>query len=143
MIEATKEKLFDVKNGLFISGPQHEINLASQIWMILAHVFPGKENKQLMQNTIEHFFPVHDVVTPYMYHYIVTALFETGYKNKAVSLIKDYWGKMVEYGADTFWEAFDPDHPSISPYGSLAVNSFCHAWSCTPVYLIRKYITKK
>lgn len=41
--------------------------------------------------------------------------------------------------ADTFWKAFKPDDPEFSPYGSPLVNSYCHAWSCTPVYLIEKY----
>lgn len=139
--KAAKEKLFDSKQGLFISGPKHEINIASQVWMALAHVLPNTENEQLMAQTLIELFPVHGITTPYMYHHIVMALFETNHQQIAIKLMKDYWGKMVMYGADTFWEAFDPDNPQASPYGSLAINSFCHAWSCTPVYLIRKYIT--
>ena len=40
-------------------------------------------------------------------------------------------------------EAFDPDQPEYSPYGSPIVNSYCHAWSCTPVYLLKKYVKNK
>ena len=54
--------------------------------------------------------------------------------------MKDYWGKMVTLGADTYWEAFDPNQPDYSPYGSPILNSYCHAWICTPVYLINKYL---
>lgn len=142
LIQAAREQLFDSKQGLFISGPKHELNIASQVWMVLAHVLSDDENKQLMDRTIEKMFPVHNVATPYMYHHIVLALFESDHYEQAVKLMKDYWGKMVDGGADTFWEAFNPDDPSASPYGSLSINSFCHAWSCTPIYLIRKYITK-
>ena len=46
----------------------------------------------------------------------------------------------LKCGADTFREAFDPDKPDYSPYGSPIVNSCCHAWSCAPVYLISKYL---
>ncbi|MBP2057149.1 alpha-L-rhamnosidase [Lactobacillus colini] len=141
MIKSSKEKLFDKKIGLFISGNDREINLASQVWMVLAHVLTNKENYNLMTKVIKLFFPIHDIATPYMYHYIVESLFESNHSNDAIKLIEEYWGKMVDYGADTFWEAFDPNKPDDSPYGSLAINSFCHAWSCTPVYLIRKYIT--
>lgn len=49
------------------------------------------------------------------------------------------WGAMVAYGADTFWEIFDPQHPDFSPYGSKLINSYCHAWSCTPAWFIRQY----
>ena len=46
---------------------------------------------------------------------------------------------MLEKGADTFWEAYDPNDDFLSPYNFFPVNSYCHAWSCTPVYFIRKY----
>jgi hypothetical protein len=26
-----------------------------------------------------------------------------------------------------------------SPYGDIHVNSYCHAWSCTPSYFFRTY----
>lgn len=139
--KAAKEKLFDLDQGLFVSGTKKEISIASQVWMALAHVLPDSENKRLMDQVLAKLFPVHGIATPYMYHHIVMALFETDHRQEAIELMKNYWGKMVEYGADTFWEAFDPNNPQASPYGSLAINSFCHAWSCTPVYLIRKYIT--
>ena len=42
-----------------------------------------------------------------MYHHIVEALFEGGLEEEAIQLMKDYWGKMIDLGADTFWEAFD------------------------------------
>jgi hypothetical protein len=58
---------------------------------------------------------------------------------EAVAEIKAYWGAMVDYGADTFWEIFDPQHPDFSPYGSKLINSYCHAWSCTPAWFIRQY----
>ena len=54
--------------------------------------------------------------------------------------MKDYWGGMLKEGADTFWELYDPGDPLASPYGSRAVNSFCHAWSSTPAYFIRNYL---
>lgn len=50
-----------------------------------------------------------------------------------------FWGGMADKGADTFWEAYDPTNDFISPYNFYPINSYCHAWSCTPVYFIRKY----
>ena len=46
---------------------------------------------------------------------------------------------MMDMCADTFWELYNPENPAESPYGSSIVNSYCHAWSCTPTYLLRKY----
>ncbi|GAB5056058.1 alpha-L-rhamnosidase [Companilactobacillus alimentarius] len=140
--KAAKDELFDSNKGLFISGPDREVNIASQVWMVIAHVLNDDENNELMTKSIEELFPVTGIATPYMYHHIALALFESGHKNDGVELIKSYWGKMVDLGADTFWEAFEPEDPNFSPYGSPVINSYCHAWSCTPIYLIRKYLVK-
>ena len=48
-------------------------------------------------------------------------------------------GGMAALGADTFWEVYDPTDHFKSPYNFFPVNSYCHAWSCTPVYFINKY----
>lgn len=140
--QAAIEKMYDKTKGLFISGPDKEINIASQSWMVLAHVLNDEENYKLMTNAVKNLFPVTGIATPYMYHHIAEALFESGHKNDGIKLIKSYWGKMVDLGADTFWEAFEPEDLNFSPYGSPVINSYCHAWSCTPTYLIRKYLVK-
>lgn len=137
LINYSIQKLFDQKSGLFMS--KGEVNIYSQIWMTLAKVFPQEENVKLMNSTYKKFFPVKNVATPYMYHFIAEALLQTGMRKKGVQLIKTYWGQMISMGADTFWEAFKPNDPNFSPYGSPLVNSYCHAWSCTPIYLIKKY----
>lgn len=58
---------------------------------------------------------------------------------KGMDYMKYYWGGMLDLGADTFWKLYNPENPAESPYGSSIVNSYCHAWSCTPTYLLRKY----
>ena len=50
---------------------------------------------------------------------------------------------MLDDGADTFYEIFNPDNPEESPYGGKIVHSFCHAWSCTPAYFLRTYFKRK
>lgn len=136
-----KENLYRADRKLFVTG-NDEFNIASQVWMVLAGVMSPEENREIMQTAVKELFPVTGIATPYMYHHIVEALFEAGLKEDAVVLMKTYWGKMIELGADTFWEAFDPNQPDYSPYGSPIVNSYCHAWSCTPVYLIKKYLAE-
>ena len=77
--------------------------------------------------------------TPYMYHYYIQSLINCGMNAEAKKALIDYWGGMIKKGADTFWEAYDPNNDFISPYYFYPMNSYCHAWSCTPVYFIRKY----
>lgn len=140
---SAKENFFDPEQGLFVSGPKQDINIASQVWMVLAHVLNDSDNKVLMSKSIECLFPIKGIVTPYMYHHIAQALFESDHYDDAVKLIKNYWGEMINLGADTFWEAFDPNDLEFSPYGSPIINSYCHAWSCTPTYLLHRYLVSE
>lgn len=136
----TKNNLYDFEQHLFVSGHEKEVNISSQVWMVLAHVMDDETNLVIMKQALQKLFPITGIATPYMYHHIVQSLFEAGLSKEAVQLMKDYWGKMISLGADTYWEAFDPNIPDYSPYGSPIVNSYCHAWSCTPVYLLKKYL---
>ena len=77
--------------------------------------------------------------TPYLHHYFVMALLRAGLKEQAAAHLKAYWGGMLAAGADTFWECWDGEDPGRSPYGGSEVNSYCHAWSCTPAYLIERF----
>lgn len=51
--------------------------------------------------------------TPYLRHHYIAALLQCGLRDEAIAQIKAYWGAMVDYGADTFWEIFDPAHPDF------------------------------
>lgn len=133
-------ELFDEKQKQFIVEGTGEINIASQVWMVLAEIMDPQTNQKIMQCAIEMHFPITGIATPYMYHHVTEALFVAGLEQEGIQLIKDYWGKMIRMGADTFWEAFKPEDPGFSPYGSPIISSYCHAWSCTPAYLIQKYL---
>lgn len=74
-----------------------------------------------------------------MDHHLVEAFIKSNNKKKGLEILNYYWGSMIEDGADCFWELYDPEDKSFSPYGSNIINSYCHAWSCTPSYFIRKY----
>ena len=92
-----------------------EVNLATQVWMVLSSTFTEEENHAIMQEAMHRFFPVEGIATPYMYHHITEALFVSGWKEEAIALMKSYWGKMIDLGGDTFFEAFDPNLPDYSP----------------------------
>lgn len=140
MVQYSLDQLYDTKHHLFISGHQHEFNVASQVWMILAGVISGDDAKQVMTTMKKKLFPITGIATPYMYHHVAAAFFVAGLKDDGIKQLKDYWGKMISLGADTYWEAFEPEKPNYSPYGSPIVSSYCHAWGCTPAYLIKKYL---
>ena len=129
---------WDEKQEVFVSGKERQVSWISQAWMVLADVFDVEKSRKLMLCILDKKDAV-GVLTPYAYHHVIEALLHVGEKEKALEMMRTYWGGMIELGADTFWEAFDPEDPLASPYGNMQVNSFCHAWSCTPAWLLREY----
>ena len=135
--KAARLRFWDEALGCFVSGADRQISWASQIWMILGGVLSGTEAAALLER-MEHREAV-GMVTPYLYHHYVQALLNFGQGEKALRVLREYWGGMVKAGADTFWELYNPEKPEESPYGGTIVNSYCHAWSCGPAYFLRKY----
>lgn len=138
MTKVARASLYDKNTGLFTSGTEKQISFASQSWMVLSEVATKAEAQKAMKAIVIHKTAVRPG-TPYLTHYYVAALIKAGMTKEAKKLIETYWGGMVNKGADTFWEAYDPENDKLSPYNFFPVNSYCHAWSCTPVYFIRKY----
>lgn len=136
--KATIRTFWDENKKMFTSGKNKQISWATQIWMILARIFDRETNRELIYRTIKE-NPEIQMVTPYMYHHYIDALIRCGEETLALEEIKKYWGGMVADGADTFWELYNPCNKNESPYGSSTVNSYCHAWSCTPTYFLRKF----
>ena len=107
--------------------------------MVLAGVWDNETNQQLLERTVQ-LDPEYNMVTPYMNHNFVMAyLFFVGNMTRRWSISRSYWGEMIRdesgYG---FWELYNPRNKRESPYGSSIINSYCHAWSCTPTYALRK-----
>ncbi|MBB6675725.1 alpha-L-rhamnosidase N-terminal domain-containing protein [Cohnella lubricantis] len=85
----------------------------------------------------------------FFYHIVLETLFRYHYAEEAVRFIRDYWGAMLDRGATTWWETFDPSQPFPtipSPYlghtptylqDSVPV-SLSHGWGASPTYLLSR-----
>ena len=135
--KAARKEFWDEEQKCVVSNGQ--VSIASQVWMVLADALDPDQAKELMGH-IEDYLDRYSMVTPYMHFYYLLALIRVGYKDKAKKHMVEYWGSMLDAGADTFWEMWDPADPTASPYGGSVINSYCHAWSCAPAYLIKKYL---
>ncbi|MFZ4779025.1 MAG: glycoside hydrolase [Terrimicrobiaceae bacterium] len=137
-MNAAARTLLDTRQNLFVSGKGGQVSWASAAWMVLAGVVEGAEARRVLQATLACPHAVRPA-TPYLYHHVVEALVTADMDLEAGAMLRGYWGKMIARGADTYDEVFDPDEPDLAPYGHPSLNSHCHAWSCTPVYFIRRY----
>jgi hypothetical protein len=66
--------------------------------------------------------------SPFFYATILEALRSVGLHREGIALIRDKWGAMIERGATTFWEHWEP------------TGSLCHAWSASPLYHLTQWI---
>lgn len=93
-------------------------------------------------------------------YYTLQALSKSGDTKVALDIICNYWGKMLELGATTFWEDFDVDWAEngarideIVPEGKKDIHgdfgkhcykgfrhSLCHGWASGPTAFLSKQI---
>jgi hypothetical protein len=136
MVAAARKNYWDTSKRVFVSGPDRQVSWGSQAWMAISGVSSRRESADAMRSAVANPNAVRPV-TPYLYHYVVEGMLAGGLRKEARALLESYWGGMIAAGADTFWEIYDPAQPLRSPYGDIHINSYCHAWSCTPSYLLR------
>jgi hypothetical protein len=136
MTAAARAAFYDATQHVFVSGPKRQVSWATQAWMTLAGIATPAEGAAAF-GALGKMPEAVRPGAPYLYHYVAEAMLQCGLRQQTRDLIQWYWGGMVEAGADTFWEVYDPANPGLSPYGNVLLNSYCHAWSCTPAYLLR------
>ena len=77
--------------------------------------------------------------TAYMRYFEAAALARGGDVAGMLASLRDYWGGMLDAGASTFWEGFDPAETGDARYafyGRPFGKSLCHAWACGPLPLL-------
>ena len=99
--------------------------------------------KQLIKENVILNDTILKITTPYMKFYELAALCEINEKEKVLQFVREYWGGMLNLGATTIWEAYDPSQKGdehYAMYGRPFGKSLCHAWGANPVYLFGKYL---
>ena len=137
MERGANEKLWDEGRGLYVCEGDGQASYLGQAWLVLGGLADGDRAARCMEAVFADAKAVRPA-TPYGHHYFIDALQAAGLRREADEHLKAYWGRMVELGADTFWEVFVPEDHRASPYGTPLLNSYCHAWSCAPAYFLRR-----
>lgn len=135
LCECAVREYFDSEKGVF--APRGAVSWNTNIFIILSDAVSQRDGIGIITR-LKNDKNANMPVTPYVYHYMAEAYDYLGMTEERDNLINNYWGSMIKNGADTFWEAYKDDDPFFSPYDDSLLNSACHAWSCTPMYFIRK-----
>ncbi len=85
---------------------------------------------------------IQKITTPYMRFYELEAMSAMGEQAFVLKEMKSYWGGMLNLGATSFWEEYNPSKTGtehLAMYGRKFGKSLCHAWGASPIYLLGKY----
>ena len=132
------------------------INRKSSVaFMVLAGVRdPQRANREVLGVR-----PLHDVST-FNGYYVLQARAKAGDYAGCINLIRDYWGKMIDLGATTFWENFDITWAEnagrideLVPSGRNDIHadygdwcyvglrhSLCHGWGAGPTAWLSEHV---
>jgi hypothetical protein len=128
---AAQQYLLDSSSGTF--GTRWETNAMA----IFSGVADAAETSAIWDKVLSK--PRGFMITPYYNAYVITAMAESGHRKEALDWIREFWGGMIQEGATSFWEAYDPDWPKGNFHESLQADngqgyyvSLCHGWSSGP-----------
>ena len=120
---------------------------------LMAGIGDEKDVKLILENGAEG-------LSTFMSYYILDSIAERGYGAEALGMMKEYYGKMLELGATTFWEDFDvkwaenagriDEIPTSgkkdvhADYGAFCYkglrHSFCHGWSSGVIPFLMRFV---
>ena len=138
------EKFYDPAAGAFIDSYESGRQNITRHSNILAYLFLscGEGVKaEIYKNAILN-DAVPPITTPYFKFYENQVHCMAGNSAMLEESIREYYGGMLQLGATTFYEEFDPKKSGcehLSMYGRPYEKSLCHAWSASPIYLLGAY----
>ncbi|MBL0268716.1 MAG: alpha-rhamnosidase [Chitinophagaceae bacterium] len=150
MAASTKKKLFDIywneqKKALVhsrVDGKQTEnVTRYANMFAIFFDYFSAQQKQDVKKSVLLN-DNIQKITTPYMRFYELEALCAMGEQPFVLNEMKAYWGGMLQLGATSFWEEYNPTKKGAehyAMYGREFGKSLCHAWGASPIYLLGKY----
>ncbi|MBR6051901.1 MAG: hypothetical protein IKP68_11975 [Clostridia bacterium] len=114
----------------------------ANIWALLFGVADAHKSERIAECVIKN-DTIPAITTPYFEFFELDAMCKIGEFGYVSDMIRSYWGGMLDLGATTIWEQYDPtvtntiEHYGM--YGSKFGKSLCHAWGASPIYLFGRY----
>ncbi len=131
------------KDGRFVHARtdgklQNKVTRYANMFAVMFDLLDEEKTKSVIDNVLLN-DDVQQITTPYMRFYEQVTLSKIASEQNIVAEIEKYWGGMLNEGATTFWEAYDPKETGkekYAMYGRPYGKSLCHAWGANPIYLI-------
>lgn len=125
-----------------INGKQTDnVTRYANMFGIFFNYFTEQQKQQVKKSVLLN-DNIQKITTPYMRFYELEALCAMGEQSYVLKEMKSYWGGMLNLGATSFWEEYNPTKTGtehLAMYGRKFGKSLCHAWGASPIYLLGKY----
>lgn len=137
--DAAQHALIEAKTGTF--GGRWQPNAMA----IYSGVADWKQTAAIWDTVLSQ--PSQFMISPYYDYYVISAMAEAGHRREALDWIRKYWGGMIEEGATSFWEGYDPSWPKENFHANLQADddkgyfvSLAHGWSSGPTAWLAEQI---
>ena len=144
LIETTNKFFWKEEKGAYIdcyeSGKNH-ISRHANVFAILYDVANEEQKAKIIENVLEN-DKITKITTPYFEGFELDVMGKIGHFDFIENMIKTYWKGMLDLGATTVWEEYNPNLSGAQHYemyGNKYGKSLCHAWGASPIYLLGKY----
>ncbi len=124
----------------FVSG-KNNVTRHANIFAIMYDIADDYKKQSIIDNVLNN-DSITKITTPYFEGYELDVMGKTGNLDFIYNMINTYWKGMLDLGATTVWEAYDPNQSGVehyAMYGDKFQKSLCHAWGASPIYLLGRY----
>lgn len=142
--KAILKHFWDEEKGAFVDSYESGSRNVTRQCNLLAYLYlpcSAKIRSSIYKNVILN-DSVRQITTPYFKFYEYQVHGMEGNIALLEDSIRNYYGAMIQTGATTLYEEFDPTLSGAqhyAMYGRPFEKSLCHAWSASPIYLMGRF----
>ncbi len=135
---------WDEEKGGFIdsfTSGRRNITRHGNIFAILYDIANTEQIASITQNVLlnDH---ITKITTPYFEGYELDVMGKLGNLPYIENMLTSYWKGILDHGATTIWEEYDPKQKGAEHYAMYENRygkSLAHAWGSSPIYLLGRY----
>ena len=136
--ESLNRLAWDEPRGLYRADPTDAAVFGRQanIFAVVFGVADDRQSVRIGDELAQDRLP--PVGTPYVFGWEMVALARTGHAGAFFSGLERIFGGMLDNGATTYWESYDPKETGderYAFYGRPWAKSLCHVWSAWPAFI--------
>lgn len=130
--------------GAFIDcyeSKKNNVTRHANIFAIMYDIADENQTRLITENVLLN-DNIAQITTPYFEGYELDTMGKIGNLEYIENKIRTYWKGMLDLGATTVWEEYNPALSGVEHYAMYDTKygkSLCHAWGAAPIYLFGKY----